>query len=117
MKTALAAALGAATLLALGATAATAAPVSCTGVPAKKITNLKADGVGCGKARKVAKGWDRTGTSHGFSCGYYPITNGRQIEKVRCVKDDKTVKFRKRWVGEMPFPTYPPIQLPSVNGG
>jgi hypothetical protein len=36
---------------------------------------------------------------------------------VVCSKGDAIVKFRKRWVGEMPFPTYPPSQLPSVGGG
>jgi hypothetical protein len=117
MKRLLVAGLAAAAVTALVPAPASAAFTSCTGVPAKKITSLKADGVGCAKARKVAKGWDRTGPSHGFECGYYPITNDKQIEKVRCAKDEKVVKFKKRWMGEMPFPTFPPIQLPSANSG
>src|SRR5215213_9229502 len=68
---------------------------ACAGVPAKKITKLRADGVGCGKARQVAKGWDRTGRSNGFNCGYYPISNDEQIEKVDCRKGDAIVRFRK----------------------
>jgi hypothetical protein len=115
MKTVLAAAAAALVLLAVAPAHAGAALQSCTGVPAKKITNLKADGVGCAKARKVAKAWDRTGSARDFDCGYYPITNDKQIEKVLCTKDEKVVKFKKRWVGEMPFPTYGPILLPSVG--
>ena len=117
MKSIIVAGLAAAAVTVLAPAPASAAFKDCTGVPAKKITKLKADGVGCAKARKVAKGWDRTGASHGFRCGYYPVTNDKQIEKVECRKGDAVVKFRKRWVGEMPFPTYPPIQLPSVGGG
>jgi hypothetical protein len=117
MRNALAVALGAAALLVAAPAPAGAAFKDCTGVPAKKITKLRADGVGCAKARKVAKGWDRTGSSQGFGCGYYPIRNDKQIEKVVCSKDDATVKFSKRWVGTLPFPTYPPIQTPSVGGG
>ena len=117
MKRFLLAGFAAAAVAALAPGSASADFTACAGVPAKKITKLKADGVGCGKARKVAKGWDRTGSSNGFGCGYYPITNDKQIEKVECRKGDAIVKFRKRWVGEMPFPTYPPIQLPSANAG
>ncbi len=95
---------------------AAATPVTCDGVPKQRITNLRADNVSCTKARKVAIGWKRTGTSRGFACGYYPITNKKQIETVRCADDDALVTFKKRWIGTMPFPTYPPIQLPSAGG-
>ena len=94
---------------------ASAAPKACDGVPKQKITKLKADNTSCATARKVAKGWKRTGPSKGFSCGYYPITNNKQIETVRCAKDEAIVTFKKRWIGPMPFPTLPPIQLPSVS--
>lgn len=118
MKTPLAIAL-AATVFAAGTavtTTASAAPKACDGVPKQKITKLKADNVSCATARKVANGWKRTGASKGFACGYYPIRNTRQIETVRCSKDDAVVTFKKRWVGTMPLPTYPPIQLPSTSG-
>ena len=117
MSRLLIAGIAAAAVAALAPAAASAEFTACEGVPAKKITKLRADGVGCGKARKVAKGWDRTGPSQGFDCGYYPITNDKQIEKVVCRNDEQVVKFKKRWVGTMPFPTSPPIQMPSVGGG
>lgn len=94
---------------------ASAAATTCDGAPKQKITKLRAENVNCATARKVAKGWKRTGYSKGFSCGYYPIRNNRQIESVRCTKDDATVTFKKRWIGMMPLPTYPPIQMPSVS--
>jgi hypothetical protein len=94
---------------------ALASPNVCDGVPKQKITGLKAQQVSCAKARKVAMGWKRTGYSKGFSCGYYPIRNAKQIETVRCAKGDAVVTFKKRWVGTMPFPTFPPIQLPSAS--
>jgi hypothetical protein len=94
---------------------ASAAPKACDGVPKQKITKLKADNTNCATARKVAKGWKRTGPSRGFDCGYYPITNKKQIETVRCAKDEAIVTFKKRWTGEMPFPTFPPIQLPFTG--
>lgn len=104
----------AAAATALPATAS-AAPKACDGVPKQKITRLKADKVSCATARKVATGWKRTGYSKGFDCGYYPIRNNKQIETVRCAKSDAVVTFKKRWIGTMPFPTYPPIQLPSAS--
>ncbi len=100
---------------ALPATAATA-PKACDGIPKQKISKLRADNVGCATARKVAKGWKRTGPSKGFDCGYYPITNSKQIESVRCEKDEAVVTFKKRWIGMMPFPTFGPILSPSTMG-
>lgn len=111
-------ALFAAGLIAGGAVVpatALAAPKSCAGIGKQKIMSLKAENVSCAKARKVAKGWKRTGRSRGFGCGYYPVTNSKQIERVRCEKGDAVVTFRKRWIGTIPFPTYPPIQTPSVG--
>ena len=66
-------------------------------------------------ARKVATGWKRTGFSKGFRCGYHPIRNKKQIETVRCVKDDVVVTFKKRWIGTIPLPTCPPIQSPGTS--
>jgi hypothetical protein len=108
-------AIGALLLLAAPGTA-TAAATDCGGIPAHKISRLKATGASCATARKVAKAWDRTGRKvRGFSCGYLPIKPGSHTEKVICRKDSAKITFKKRWVGAIPFPTYPPIQTPVVS--